>query len=173
MAIDYGQATFDLLRQFKDNPSEIENIVKEYDELKSNLNLIEFRTIQSYLLLLKIITELIEELCKPKQAIIVLAAAVSDFYIKNPTGKIRRNKNIRMFFFLFYKMFDVEHKIQSGSNLSLNFDPVPKLLGHVNRIWCRNQCIVTFKLETVKIIYLFFVCILKWFFNFCFFFIRK
>jgi len=60
-------------------------------------------------------------------SVVYLAAAVSDFYIENPA----------------------DHKIQSReiSDLTLTFQPVPKLLGKI-REWSPNSTVVSFKLET-------------------------
>ncbi len=65
-----------------------------------------------------------------KDAMVYLAAAVSDFYI--PRSELPK------------------HKIQSNSSngLVLNLKPVPKCLGKLKSEWCPNALIVSFKLET-------------------------
>jgi len=62
---------------------------------------------------------------------ILLAAAVSDFYLPWATM--------------------AEHKIQSaaqGDGLHLDLEPVPKALGCVGGAWAPSSMVVSFKLET-------------------------
>lgn len=72
-----------------------------------------------------------------ERGLILLAAAVSDFYV--PTHKL------------------VEHKIQSDPSaaaaaaapgLSLHLDPVPKVLFPLKQQWAPRCCVISFKLET-------------------------
>jgi phosphopantothenate-cysteine ligase len=64
-----------------------------------------------------------------KRGLVYLAAAVADFYIP------------------FDKM--VEHKIQSDcGSLTLQLEPVPKMVYPLRRKWCPAAFVVTFKLET-------------------------
>ncbi|CAF0709776.1 unnamed protein product [Brachionus calyciflorus] len=64
-----------------------------------------------------------------KNALVYLAAAVSDFYI--PKSQMSK------------------HKIQSSNGgLNLDLKPVPKLVGKLRSEWCPKAYIVTFKLET-------------------------
>lgn len=64
-----------------------------------------------------------------RNLLIILAAAVSDFYL--PETEME------------------EHKIQSsGGNLNLSLRPVPKLLGDLKWIWSPDALCVSFKLET-------------------------
>lgn len=63
-------------------------------------------------------------------ALIYLAAAVSDFYLPRAEMSL--------------------HKIQSNAHDSLHLDlkPVPKLLGRLKSEWCPRAFVVSFKLET-------------------------
>ncbi len=78
----------------------------------------------------------LRELCEALQphgtrAMVVLAAAVSDFYI--PVDAMS------------------EHKIQSGQHsqhLVLHLAAVPKMLGEIKQHWCPEATLVSFKLET-------------------------
>jgi phosphopantothenate---cysteine ligase (ATP) len=63
--------------------------------------------------------------------LVYLAAAVSDFYIPEPSMD--------------------EHKIQSRekeSGLDVHFEPVPKMLSPLVRDWCPGSFTISFKLET-------------------------
>ena len=64
------------------------------------------------------------------QAMVLLAAAVSDFYMPRE----------RM----------AQHKIQSAAHatLDLSLDPVPKMLGLLCHEWCPRAYVASFKLET-------------------------
>lgn len=65
-----------------------------------------------------------------QQAMVLLAAAVSDFYV--PKARI------------------AQHKIQTAAHatLDLSLDPVPKVLGLLCQEWCPKAYVVSFKLET-------------------------
>jgi phosphopantothenate---cysteine ligase (ATP) len=64
-----------------------------------------------------------------KRVIVVLAAAVSDFYL--PPDRT------------------AEHKIQSRAGpLQLELSPVPKVVRTLRAIWCPSAYLVSFKLET-------------------------
>ena len=64
-----------------------------------------------------------------KRGLVYLAAAVADFYI--PYDKM------------------VEHKIQSDSgSLTLQLEPVPKMIHPLRSKWSPDAFVVTFKLET-------------------------
>ena len=87
---------------------------------------IEFVTVDDYLRDLEVISRAIAS--KGVKSISYLAAAVSDF--KVPDAQV------------------AEHKIASGGKLTLNLEPVPKLLGEVKKTWNPNTHLVSFKLET-------------------------
>ena len=100
-----------------------------YNAAKSNnlLLQLEFTTVFDYLSLLEYCCKSIE--CLKANALIYLAAAVSDFYV--PKEEMS------------------EHKIQSDqSGLQLNLKPVPKMLGKLKSEWCPSALVVSFKLET-------------------------
>jgi len=86
---------------------------------------VPFTTVHEYLRLLRAACASAAPL--GAQAVLVAAAAVSDFYAHAPA----------------------EHKIQSdGAGLTLNLAPVPKCLGLL-RVWgASDLCVVSFKLET-------------------------
>lgn len=103
------------------------DIYKEYQESKERLLLVEYFSLIEYLNLLFYISKLL----KPfgRQAILFLAAAVSDFYL--PADLM------------------TEHKIQSGKgDLELRLKPVPKLIKTLKTTICPEAFIVSFKLET-------------------------
>lgn len=87
---------------------------------------ISFRTVEDYLGKLELCSETIY--MTHSLSMILLAAAVSDFYIP---------KNERS-----------EHKIQSGDGIVLTLKPVPKVLEILRTQWSPNSFIVSFKLET-------------------------
>lgn len=95
---------------------------------------IRFKTLFEYLTLLKAACEAIGEEATRRdgRAVVVLAAAVSDFYV--PWRDLP------------------EHKIQSAAHardgLELTLRPVPKMLGLIKSEWCPNALVVGFKLET-------------------------
>ena len=87
---------------------------------------IPFVTLDEYLFLLK---EICVALKKYTQyALIYLCAAVSDFHL--PCDDL------------------YEHKIPSSQPLVLKLNCVPKMLKLVNKVWCPNAFVVSFKLET-------------------------
>lgn len=90
---------------------------------------VSFRTVEDYLSRLQLCSEILE--MSKSLTMIVLAAAVSDFYI--PKGE------------------RAEHKLQSASNeghLTLTLSPVPKVMGLLRKSWAPSAFVVSFKLET-------------------------
>eukprot|EP00731_Ephydatia_muelleri_P012946 Em0007g256a len=100
--------------------------LKQYEELKPRLLLVPYTTLFDYLHYLKVISSLLRPL--GPQAIIYLAAAVSDFYV-HPEDMS-------------------EHKIQSSSSLQPHFRHTPKMVLPLTRDWVPDAFTVTFKLET-------------------------
>lgn len=115
---------------FKRYSSEIkENVLLYQKVIEENfLCEIPFETIQEYLLLLRVLGVSIRPL--KKDAIIMAAAAVSDFYL--PISKMN------------------EHKIQSRSydSLELKLEQTPKMLKPLKDDWSPDAYLVSFKLET-------------------------
>lgn len=96
-------------------------------QAKGTLLTVDFTTLSEYMFYLKLCTEAVAS--AGPSALVLLAAAVSDFYI--PEGEM------------------TEHKIQSRhGNLELVMKPVPKMIGMVTREWCPAAFTVSFKLET-------------------------
>lgn len=92
---------------------------------EKDLLCVPFTSVSEYLYKLRACAHAVDS----KHATIVLAAAVSDFYI--PDSEMN------------------QHKIQSsGDDLVLNLRPVPKLLGELKLQWAPNSYCVSFKLET-------------------------
>lgn len=102
---------------------------------------VPFTSVHEYLKVLRDVAETVERGCseagascsdKCARPMIVLAAAVSDFYI--PEDEL------------------AEHKIQSrdhgSGGLELRLSPVPKLLGNLRHEWAPSAYLVSFKLET-------------------------
>ncbi|EGG13896.1 phosphopantothenatecysteine ligase [Cavenderia fasciculata] len=88
---------------------------------------IHFQSVGEYLYLLR--AACIELSIMKQNLIIYAAAAVSDFYI--PLNEMS------------------EHKIQSrNAGLTIDLQPVPKLLKHIVDSWCKDAFVVSFKLET-------------------------
>lgn len=116
--IDQSKLKFDFQKIFSE--------YQEYTENNMLLN-IEYTTLFDYFSLLEFSCKTLK--CLEKNAMIYLAAAVSDFYVpKNEMPK---------------------HKIQSGNGgLNLDLKPVPKLVGKLKTDWCPNAFLITFKLET-------------------------
>lgn len=91
--------------------------------------LVPFTTIQDYLHLLRSVCE--SSAARERDAMLVLASAVSDFYLPRDDMS--------------------EHKIQSaGGNtgLEIHLKPVPKALEAVRTVWSPHAFVVSFKLET-------------------------
>jgi hypothetical protein len=89
--------------------------VRHYNTIATHLHCIEFRTIQQYLTLLYRVSSALHEVCGVNRAMLILAAAVSDFYIENPTGK---NRILLVLLFLLYVM--TENKQNIKFNLKVN-----------------------------------------------------
>jgi len=89
---------------------------------------VSFTTLADYLYKLRVCCEALRPL--QHRAAVVLAAAVSDFYV--PHDEMH------------------EHKIQSraGEGLTLALRNVPKMLSYVRYEWAPNALVVSFKLET-------------------------
>lgn len=97
------------------------------DFLKQNMLLkIQFTTLSSYLHILHEVAAALNPL--GRNAILYLAAAVSDFYIPQENMAI--------------------HKIHSDAAISVNFQLVPKILQPLVQYWVPNAFVVSFKLET-------------------------
>lgn len=114
---------------FKIDSADLIESIKKYSQLKEkNLLLkVEFTSLFDYLALLEFTCKSID--CMQQNALVYLAAAVSDFYL--PKSELPT------------------HKIQSNSSgLELKLKPTPKLLGKLKSNWCTNAFIVSFKLET-------------------------
>ncbi len=87
---------------------------------------VPFESVGEYLHKLKACCETIKV---RKRSMVILAAAVSDFYV--PEEQM------------------AEHKIQSSQGgFDLHLEPVPKMLGRIKREFAPNSIIVSFKLET-------------------------
>ena len=104
---------------------------RDYDAASHRLLVLEFTTITEYLFTLREVAQSLDH--RGARALCLLAAAVSDFYV--PDAEM------------------AEHKIQSSSGvgLTLQLRCVPKMLGvfkHGSGPWCRDACLVSFKLET-------------------------
>jgi phosphopantothenate-cysteine ligase len=122
--VDLGLARFGLSEDAK------AEMAKAKKALDSNcLVAIPFATLSEYLYKLRACCEALKPL--EERAAVVLAAAVSDFYI--PAADMQ------------------EHKIQSkggDAGLELSLQAVPKMLPYVRYEWAPNALCVSFKLET-------------------------
>ena len=133
--LEYTDESHDSFRVASNNASsftkaKFTNIFDDYHRAKAkNLLLkIDYINLVEYLCLLEYTCKQMSPL--GSQALIYLAAAVSDFYLPKsemPTHKIQSNQS---------------------AGLQLSLKPVPKLLGKLKATWCPNAFIVSFKLET-------------------------
>ena len=97
----------------------------DYSERRKLLVTIPFVSVTEYLFKLRCCARKLND----RRLLVVLAAAVSDFYL--PDSEME------------------EHKIQStGLNLNLSLKPVPKLLGDLKTKWAPDSFCISFKLET-------------------------
>jgi hypothetical protein len=88
---------------------------------------VSFRSIEEYLAKLQLCSLALRD--SQALAMVYLAAAVSDFYVTSSQKS--------------------EHKIQSASGgLTLNLEPVPKVLGLLRSQWAPDAFVCSFKLET-------------------------
>ncbi|KAJ3226424.1 hypothetical protein HK099_004877 [Clydaea vesicula] len=107
----------------------MKEVLVKYQNAKKlgTLIMIDFVTVKDYLFTLRSVTKILSKL--KKDAMLYLAAAVSDFFV--PDKKM------------------VEHKIQSDDGpLDLRLDKVPKILSPLVKEWAPNSFVVSFKLET-------------------------
>ena len=105
------------------------HIWQAYQQVKSNNRLLEvaFTTLTDYLWYLKIICQQLKPL--GPQALLYLAAAVSDFYIPRQDM--------------------AEHKLQSSEGApTVQLKMVPKMLAPLVKDWVPQAFVVSFKLET-------------------------
>ena len=118
----------------RDASEAVERALRGMRAEESRATFLRFKTLYEYLALLKATCEVVGEEATRRGgcALVVLAAAVSDFYV--PWGDLP------------------EHKIQSAAHsdegLQLTLKPVPKMLGMIKREWCPDAFVASFKLET-------------------------
>ena len=117
--------------QLRQKPSELynETVSSPSKALQDRLETVQFDSLFSYLFLLREICQIVSKV--DKRCMIVLAAAVADFYV--PTSSMAKEK------------------IQSRSHdgLELKLKNTPKMLGLIRSTWgASNAMIVSFKLET-------------------------
>ena len=127
--IKYSDETNETFKFETNNSLDLNETFKKYQEIKQkNLLLkVEFTSLFDYLALLEYLCKSIDVM--KQNALVYLAAAVSDFYLpKNemPTHKIQSNRN----------------------GLELKLKSTPKMLGYLKSDWCSNAFICSFKLET-------------------------
>ncbi|XP_043212379.1 phosphopantothenate--cysteine ligase-like [Amphibalanus amphitrite] len=101
--------------------------VRAWRASRDRLLTIPFTSVDDYISLLELACKSVCPL--GSRATVILAAAVSDFYI--PKEDLP------------------EHKLPSGSEpLTLTLQPVRKVVGDLTSLWCPDTFTVTFKLET-------------------------
>eukprot|EP00128_Syssomonas_multiformis_P011983 Colp12_sorted_trinity150504_noHs@359 len=109
--------------------SELAHVLTEYHKVRDahQLLMVTFVTINDYLWLLRATAQTLAPL--GPEAILYLAAAVSDFFI--PENQM------------------VQHKIQSGNGpLDIHMEQVPKMLRPLVKRWVPDAFVISFKLET-------------------------
>uniref|UniRef100_A0A5K3ENE9 DFP domain-containing protein n=1 Tax=Mesocestoides corti TaxID=53468 RepID=A0A5K3ENE9_MESCO len=120
-------------------------VVRSYAQFRERLLLLDFLTVEEYLVQLRWLCHLLSEdgLCLAG-SIIYLAAAVSDFYI--PRDHLPR-----------HKLHAGQKPEETGGgiirchpngSLTVHLSPVPKLLGLISTKWAQSSLVVSFKLET-------------------------
>lgn len=124
-------------------------VLQQYQRVKqeNTLLLLAFTSVNEYLWELRELAKLLRPL--GADAVLYLAAAVSDFFIpaeKMVEHKIQSSED--------FNPHDAdEGKVQSaarmnGQNLSISMDPVPKFLKNLVDEWAPEAMIISFKLET-------------------------
>ena len=124
--LDFDSQLGKMYMSFK-NDTVVKKAINNFKKYKENIVSIPFTTVDDYMHLLKGICLQM----KPfgSNAMVYLAAAVSDFYI--PYSSLP------------------DHKIQSrDDDFVLNLKPVPKLVKNLVENWVNKAFVVTFKLET-------------------------
>lgn len=117
------------------NSSAIRRALNDRSEAlgEGRLLTVPYRTVDGYLAKLQLCAQTLS--ISHSLALVFLAAAVSDFYVPMAERD--------------------EHKIQSGANedgLVLHLKPVPKVMGLLRHSWAPHAFVVSFKLETEKVI---------------------
>ena len=115
------------LRRTLSHSSRLQKAIRERNAAHGRLLTLPFWTVQEYLGLLELCAKSLQSTAG-SQALLLLAAAVSDFYLPKPT----------------------EHKIQSraSDSLILELEAVPKVLGTLRQMWAPDVFVASFKLET-------------------------
>ena len=106
---------------------QVQKAMRECVESEGRLLTVPFRTVEEYLGRLELCSKALRD--GKSLAMVYLAAAVSDFYCANKSP----------------------HKISIESNqegLTLQLDPVPKVMGVLRKEWAPDAFCVSFKLET-------------------------
>ncbi len=131
--LDYFESDEQQVSVKDDFQPKLKNILQQYQQSVEEKTLlqIDFVTLSDYLFYLKGIAQSLSS-CNSR-VILYLAAAVSDFYI--PATEMP------------------EHKIQSSDGpLSLSLQMVPKMLQPLVTHWVPNAFVVSFKLETDRVL---------------------
>jgi phosphopantothenate-cysteine ligase len=106
---------------------QLRSVCSSYQSQRDHLLTVTFTTLSDYLFYLREVTRVLKLL--GSNAMLYLAAAVSDFYI--PPENM------------------ATHKIQSGNGpLRLHFEMVPKILRPLIKYWVPDAFVISFKLET-------------------------
>ena len=109
-----------------DHQDHLKSILREKKDHEDRLLKLTFTTLSEYLFTLRELALILNPL--GPNAMLYLAAAVSDFYIPP--------QNLAV------------HKIQSNEPLSVHFDLVPKVLRPLVKFWVPDAFVISFKLET-------------------------
>jgi hypothetical protein len=135
----------------------LRSTIREYSRIRRHglLLTVEFTTIDEYLDKLRRCSEALNT-CG-SLGLVYLTAAVSDFYVpydKMATHKIQsRDYAIGASSSSSSLPNGDEERgdamtIQSDGTLTVNFNPVPKMIPNIRRVWCPDAFVVSFKLET-------------------------
>ncbi|EUB64503.1 hypothetical protein EGR_00453 [Echinococcus granulosus] len=121
------------------------DVIQSYDKFRDRLLLLDFLTVEDYLVKLRWLCCLLNrsDLCR-QGTLLFLAAAVSDFFISHdhlPRHKLHAS--------LALKGGDNDNiQCDADGSLTIHLSPVPKVLGLISTKWATSTMVISFKLET-------------------------
>ncbi|VUZ47136.1 unnamed protein product [Hymenolepis diminuta] len=124
----------------------IAEVVRNYAKLRDRLLLVDFTTVEEYLVKLRWICRLLsqEDVCQ-NGSLLYLAAAVSDFFVPRevmPQHKLHASSEVEE------QGANGSFKCEPDGSLTIHLAPVPKVLGLIVSKWAPRTMVVSFKLET-------------------------
>nr|CDS26441.1 yil083c protein [Hymenolepis microstoma] len=124
----------------------IAGVVRNYAKLRDRLLLVNFTTVEEYLVKLRWLCRLLsqEDICQ-NGSLLYLAAAVSDFFVPReviPQHKLHAGDEVKD------ERTRGSFKCEPDGSLTIRLAPVPKILGLIVSKWAPRTMVVSFKLET-------------------------